>query len=103
MQLKIREGVSGLKTVIQSLLISLVIHAIFIAGALAVAWLQTRDYKPEIASRYENFEPLQQKAAIVGIVASPLWLLCTFVGTAAVSGIIIRVWKKNRKPKASAS
>jgi hypothetical protein len=86
-----------LKTVIRSLLISLAIHVIVIAGALAVAWLQTRDYKPEIAGRYEHFEPLQQKAAIVGVVASPLQLLCTFVGTAAVSGIIIRFWKKNRK------
>lgn len=103
MQRKIGEGVSGLKTVIRSLWISLVIHVIVMAGALAVAWLQTRDDKPEIAGRYENFEPLQQKAAIVGIVASPLLLLCTFVGTAAVCGIILVFRKKIRKPKASTS
>lgn len=91
-----------MKTVLQSLAISLVLHIICILGALAFGYLRTRDDKPEIASRYENFEPLQQEAAM-GIAVSPLMLLCTFFGTAAVCGIIIALVKRIRMRKSPTS
>lgn len=81
-----------IKTMIQSFVISFVIHFICIIGTLAVVRIKTRNYKPDFASEWENFETLQNEVAI-GVAGSPLFFLFTFIGTAFITGFIIILYR----------
>ena len=77
-----------MKIIIQSFIISLVIHLLYIAGTMIVAYIKTVNYKVDIESSWRNVETLQNEVAF-GIVGSPLILLFTLFGVAAISGFII--------------
>lgn len=77
-----------LKTIIQSLVISSVIHLIYIVGTLIVGYIKTRNYKPDIANRWGKVETLQNEVAF-GAVGSPLFFLFTFIGVALICWLII--------------
>jgi|HigsolmetaAR203D_1030402.scaffolds.fasta_scaffold00147_20 menaquinol-cytochrome c reductase cytochrome b subunit len=79
-----------MRTIVLSVIISLVMHVIFFAGAAAVGYFKSKQYEPDIASRWENIEPLQQEAAF-GFSVNPLLLLVTFIGVAILSGAIIAI------------
>jgi hypothetical protein len=70
-----------LKTVIQSLVVSFVIHLIYIVGIMIVGYIKTRNYKPDIANRWGKVETLQNEVAF-GTLGSPLFFLFTFIGVA---------------------
>jgi hypothetical protein len=92
----LEEGVDGLKTIIRSLLISLALHALFLAGALAAGRVKFGDDKPDVLDSYEQADVLRHETA-VGAAVSPALLLATFLGTAAVCAIIIAIGKRIRK------
>ncbi len=82
-----------LKTIIQSLFISFVIHLIYIVGTIVVGYVQTRNYKPDIENEWENIELIQNEVAF-GMVGSPLFFLFTFIGAAIICGLIIISYRK---------
>lgn len=77
-----------LKTIIQSLVISFVIHLFYIVGTVLVGYIKTRNYKPYIGNEWGNIETLQNEVAF-GMVGSPLFFLFTFIGVALICGLII--------------
>ncbi|TWI58032.1 hypothetical protein IQ10_01363 [Halalkalibacter nanhaiisediminis] len=77
-----------LKTIIQSLVISFVIHLIYIVGTVGVGYIKTRNYKPDIDNKWDNIETLQNEVSF-GMVGSPLFFLFTFIGVALICAIII--------------
>ena len=50
-----------MKTVIQSLVISFVIHLIYIVGTMVVGYIKTSNYKPDIENNWGNIKTLQMK------------------------------------------
>ncbi|WP_409303094.1 hypothetical protein [Peribacillus sp. SCS-155] len=78
-----------MKITVQSLVISFVIHLIYIVGTLIVGYIKTRNYKPDIANKWEKVETLQNEVAF-GVVGSPLFFLFTFIGVALICRLIIR-------------
>ncbi|WP_144555263.1 hypothetical protein [Bacillus sp. X1(2014)] len=77
-----------MKTIIQSLVISIVIHLIYIVGTLVVGYIKTKSYMPDIENKWENVETLQNEVAF-GAVGSPLFFLFTFIVVALICGLII--------------
>lgn len=86
-----------MRTIVLSVIISLMIHAIFFAGAAAAGYFKSKHYEPDIASRWENIEPLQQEA-VFGLSVHPLLLLATFVGVAMLCGAIIAISGRMKRP-----
>ncbi|KUP04932.1 membrane protein [Bacillus coahuilensis p1.1.43] len=77
-----------MKTIIQSLVISFVIHLIYIIGTVVVGYIKTRNYNPDIENKWGNIETVQNEVAF-GMVGSPLFFLFTFIGVAVICGLII--------------
>jgi hypothetical protein len=76
------------KTIIQSLIISFVIHLIYLVRTLVVGYIKTKNYIPDISNTWVTVETLQNEVAF-GAVGSPLFFLVTFIGVALISGLII--------------
>ncbi|MDQ0231222.1 hypothetical protein [Metabacillus malikii] len=83
------------KPIIQSLVISFVIHLIYFVGTFVVGYIKTRNYKPDLVSNLETIETLQNEVAF-GMVFSPLLFLFTFIGVALISGFVIKLYRKLR-------
>ena len=64
-----------MKTIIQSLVISIIIHVIYLLGTVGVSYIKTIFYKPDYPAEVEI---LQSKVAF-GTVGSPLFFLVSFV------------------------
>ncbi|KUP05416.1 membrane protein [Bacillus coahuilensis m2-6] len=82
-----------MKTIIQSLGISFVIHLIYLVGTVGVGYIKTRNYKPDIENKWGNIETLQNEVSL-GMVGSPLFFLFTFLGVALICGLIIISYRK---------
>lgn len=82
-----------LKTIIQSLVFSFVIHLLYIVGTVVLGYIKTRNYKPDIGDEWKNIETLQDEVAF-GMVGSPLFLLFTFIGGAVICGLLIISYRK---------
>ncbi|OCA88644.1 hypothetical protein F7984_03360 [Pradoshia sp. D12] len=82
-----------MKTIIQSLVVSFVIHIIYIGGSLIVGYITIKTYKPDIKDEWENVKMLQSEVAF-GTVGSPLFFLITFIAVALICGIIITTIRK---------
>lgn len=82
-----------LKTIMQVLGISLIIHIIYLALTLIVGYLQTRNYNPSIANGWTEVEMLQNEVAF-GTVESPLFMLYSFLGVSMISAFFIFLFKK---------
>ena len=82
-----------MKTVIQSLVISFVIHLIYIVGTMVVGYIKTRNYKPDIENNWGNIKPLQNEV-VFGVVGSPLLFIFTYIGVALICGLIILSYGK---------
>ncbi|USB35091.1 hypothetical protein [Paenibacillus sp. YPG26] len=81
---------------IQSLVVSLVVHIVFIAGAVTIGYIKTKNHIPELENKWDKVEVLQQKVAF-GVVGSPLYLIFTFLGVALIIGMIITSYKKMQR------
>jgi L-asparagine transporter-like permease len=85
-----------MKTIIKTLIISFVIHFIYIVGVLVVGYLQTRNYKSDIENAWDNVGVLQNEVAF-GVIGSPFILLYTFIGVALISGLTFFLYSKAKK------
>ena len=70
-----------MKTIIQSLVASFVIHLIYIGGPLIIGYIKTKTYKPDFENELENVKMLQNEVVFV-TSGSPLHFLITFTGVA---------------------
>ena len=86
-----------LKTVIQSLAVSLGLHVIYLVGTFLIGSIKTINYQPDSANQWENVDTLQNEAAF-GFSVSPLFFLFTFIGLAVMSGIVILFYRKKSEP-----
>lgn len=77
-----------LKTIMQALGISFIIHLIYFFVTWIVGYLKTRDYNPSISNGWTEVELLQNEVAF-GTVASPLFMLSSFFGVALISVFFI--------------
>ncbi|OIK12336.1 hypothetical protein [Bacillus sp. MUM 13] len=77
-----------MKSIIQSLVISFVIHLVYIFGTMAVGYIKTMNYKPVMEKKWGNIETLQSEVAF-GVLGSPLFFVFTFIGVALFCGLII--------------
>lgn len=82
-----------MKTIIQSFIISFVVHFLVIGGTLLFGYVKTKKYKPVITNQGENVEILHQEVAF-GVGGSPLFLLFTFIGFALISGLLLICCRK---------
>lgn len=82
-----------LKTVIQSLAVSLGLHVIYLYGTFLIGYIKTINYQPN----RENVHTLQNEVAF-GFSVSPLFFLFTFIGMAVLSGVIILFYRKKSEP-----
>ncbi|WP_160718687.1 hypothetical protein [Bacillus sp. USDA818B3_A] len=87
-----------MKTIIQSLIVSFVIHFLYLAVTLITGYIRTKNYKPDIANRWEKVKPLQSEVAF-GTAGTPLFFLFTFIGVALICGLIIISYGKIRRLK----
>lgn len=86
-----------LKTVIQSLAVSLGLHLIYLFAIFLIGYFKTRNYQPELANQWENVHTLQNEVAF-GFSTSPLLFLFTFIGLTVLSGLVILFYRKKSEP-----
>lgn len=77
-----------MKTIMQALGISFIIHIIYFSLTLIVSYLQTRNYNPSIANGWTEVE-MPQNEVVFGTVGSPFFMLLSFIGVALISVFFI--------------
>lgn len=82
-----------MRIVLQAIICSVIIHVIYFASIFLVGYIKASYYKPTIASEWDSVDPLQNEIAF-GMVISPDFFLLTFIGVAAICGIIIFLYKR---------
>lgn len=82
-----------MKVIIQSLLVSFIIHLVYIGGSLLAGYIETRNYIPDLDNKWGNVKHLQNEVSF-GISASPLIFLLTFFGVAMIYGLLSIAYKK---------
>ena len=82
-----------LKTVKQSLVVSFLIHLVYIGGAFIKGYIETKNYQPNLGSQWENTEILQSEVAL-GVSGSPIFYLFSFIGVALLCEITFIMYKK---------
>ena len=84
-----------MKIVIQALIASVVIHLVYVIYTIGIGFIQTMLYKPDISRQWEEVNYLQNEVAF-GMVGSPIFLVFTFIGTALICGIFIKLFQLKR-------
>ncbi|MFL0366186.1 hypothetical protein ACH0BF_24655 [Pseudobacillus sp. 179-B 2D1 NHS] len=84
-----------MKTFIQALFGSFIIHVIYILSPILIGYMKTRLYTPDVTNAFENVEYLQNEVAFGGIVkGSPWFLFISYLGVAIICGLVIILYKK---------
>jgi NADH:ubiquinone oxidoreductase subunit 6 (subunit J) len=81
------------KVIFQAFISSIVIHIVYIFGMMLFSYIQTVNYKPDIASAWDHTETLQSEV-VFSKVTSPFLYSFTFLGVTLICGIIIFSYKK---------
>jgi quinol-cytochrome oxidoreductase complex cytochrome b subunit len=82
-----------MKQVFRALVWSAVLHLLYFAGTVAVGYLKTISYQPDIAAKYDDVVYLQNKVAF-GSTISPLFFLASYVSLAAGIAILLFIRKR---------
>ena len=82
-----------MKTVKQSMVISFLIHLVYIGGAFIKGYIETKNYQPNLGSQWENTEILQSEVAF-GVSGSPMFYLLSFIGVTLLCDITFIMYKK---------
>ena len=85
-----------MKVVLQAVLGSIAIHVILIMGMMAVGYIKMKNYKPNITDTSDDTVVVLQDEVVFGTVMSPVFGLFSIVGVAAILGLIIVSYFKNR-------
>ena len=87
------ERVTKIKTVLQAVISSVVIHLVYIVRQMVVGYIKTRNYNPDIVSAWDKGETLKNEV-VFGKAISPFIYLLTFIGVTVICGIFIFLYKK---------
>ncbi|WP_226526873.1 hypothetical protein [Metabacillus niabensis] len=82
-----------MKTAIQAIIGSIVIHVTYMVAMMMVGYIKTRNYKPDIVDAWEKVEIHQNEVAF-GNSSSPFLYVVTFIIVAVICGWIIFSYKK---------
>lgn len=82
-----------MKLLLQSLLISIIVHFIYFAGSIISGIILTRRHVQDISVAYENVQYLQNEV-VFGYAISPYFFIGTFLLVAAIAAIVITLLKK---------
>ncbi|MGY3312884.1 hypothetical protein ACV242_001380 [Peribacillus simplex] len=83
-----------MKLVLQAFIGSIALHVLYIVSLMLVSMIKTKNYKPDIVSAWDKVDTLQKEVEIVGKVIPPYFYVLSFVGVAAICGIIILMYSK---------
>ena len=72
-----------MKLVLQAFRFSIAIHIVYFVGMMLFGYIQTRNYKADFTSKWDNVETLQSKVDF-SVAQSPFLYLITFVGVAVI-------------------
>ncbi|MBA9028842.1 hypothetical protein [Peribacillus huizhouensis] len=61
-----------MKIILQAFIGSVIIHLVYIVCTMVVGYVKTKYYKPDIASKWDKVDYLQNEVAF-GMVISPLF------------------------------
>ncbi len=81
-----------MKLVLQAFRFSIAIHIVYFVGMMLVGYIQTRNYKADFTSNWDNLATLQSEVTF-SKANSPFLYLITFVGVA----VIYLLYKKTFK------
>ncbi|MBM6618315.1 hypothetical protein [Bacillus suaedaesalsae] len=86
-----------MKVVVRGLIISLVVHTIYILGSFAIGFIKTWNYKPGFSNEFGNVQTLSKEVAF-GITSSPFFFVITFFGVAFLTILIQKLIIKTGRP-----
>ncbi|WP_216829567.1 hypothetical protein [Alkalihalobacterium elongatum] len=84
-----------MKLFIQSILISIIVHALYIIGHVVYGIYLTNSYVPKIVNSYENVAYLQNEVAF-GYVINPFLMVGSFIIVTIVAAIALQIIKRLR-------
>lgn len=82
-----------MKIVLQALLASTTIHVIYFLTKMAVGYVKTALYRPNMVEAWENAETLQSEVAF-GTTVSPWLHVATFLSIAFICWVLLFACKK---------
>ena len=88
--------VADLKTILYAIMISVVIHLLYVAGTLGVGYLKTKGFKPNLENEWGSVSTLQNEVAF-GSVGASTFFPFTLIGVAVLCGIIMVAYRKIRE------
>ncbi|MDE5414396.1 hypothetical protein [Alkalihalobacterium chitinilyticum] len=84
-----------MKLLVQSIIISLVIHAFYFIGQIVYGLMLTNSYVPDIVDSYESVAYLQNEVTF-GYIISPIFLFVSFIIVTCLAALAIQLIKKWR-------
>lgn len=85
----------AMKLLVQSIIISLVIHAFYFIGQIAYGVMITKSYVPDIVDSYESVTYLQNEVSF-GYIKSPILLIGSLIAVTIITALVIQLIKKLR-------
>lgn len=82
-----------MKIILQAFLASTAIHALYFLTTMAVGYVKTALYRPNMVDAWQNAETLQSEAAF-GSTGSPWFNFATFLSVAFVCWVLLFACKK---------
>lgn len=83
-----------MKVVLQAVIASVAIHVIFTLGMMLMGYIKTKNYKPNLAERWDDTVVVLQDEVVFGKVTSPVFGILSIMGVAVILGFIIFLSKK---------
>jgi len=83
-----------MKVLLQAVIGSIAIHIIFLVGMMVVGYIETRNYKPNIADTWDDTVVILQDEVVFGEIISPDFGLLSIMGVAFILGFIRLLYKE---------
>jgi len=87
-----------MKIILQAFRASTVIHALYFLTTMAVGYVKTALYRPNMVDAWQNVEPFQSEAAF-GSTGSSWFNLATFLSVAFVCWVLLFACEKIKAGK----
>ncbi|MFJ7941946.1 hypothetical protein ACIQYG_26345 [Peribacillus sp. NPDC096622] len=82
-----------MKVILQAMIGSISIHAIYVVVMMLVGYIKTKNYKPDIENAWGMVENLQNDVEFVSDTPNHFYVL-SFLGVSVICGIVILSYEK---------
>ena len=82
-----------MKVILQAMIGSISIHAIYVVVMMLVGYIKTKNYKPDIENAWGMVENLQNEVEFVSDTPYHFYVL-SFLGVSVICGIVILSYEK---------